>query len=143
MIWLGALVLLIGAIVTFAVGGDVGALDVRTLGVVGMVVGGILLVMGILRLRRRPRSTATRSPAGVIRGGVQARVQDRVYRTSKGKIIAMIAVVIYILSPLDLIPDVFLPVGIIDDATAFTWLLFAIGQEVSRKRRSALSAPER
>lgn len=140
MAWLGALVLFVGAILTFAVGGDVGGLDVRTLGVIGMAVGGVLLVVGILRLRRRPRLDGARSPAGVIRGGVQARVQDRVYRTSKGKIIAMIAVVIYILSPVDLIPDVFLPVGIVDDAGAFAWLLFAIGQEVSRKRRSAMSA---
>jgi hypothetical protein len=139
MAWLGALVLFVGAILTFAVGGDVGSLDVRTLGIVGMAVGGVLLVVGILRLRRRPRLGGKRSPAGVIRGGVQAQVQDRMYRTSKGKIIAMIAVVIYILSPVDLVPDVFLPFGIVDDATAFTWLLFAIGQEVSRKRRSQLS----
>ncbi|GAA4638052.1 hypothetical protein GCM10023196_094290 [Actinoallomurus vinaceus] len=142
MAWLGALVLFVGAILTFAVGGDVGTLDVRTLGIVGMVVGGVLLVVGIVRLRRTPRSAGARSPAGVIRGGVQAQVQDRVYRTSKGKIIAMIAVVVYILSPVDLIPDVFLPVGVIDDGTAFAWLLFAIGQEVTRKRRSALSARE-
>jgi uncharacterized membrane protein YkvA (DUF1232 family) len=142
MAWLGALVLLVGAILTFAVGGDLGGLDLRTLGVVGMVVGGVLLVLGILRLRRRPRAAAGRggAPARVVRGGVQAQVQNRVYRTSKGKIIAMIAVVVYILSPIDLIPDVFLPVGIVDDATAFTWLLFAIGQEVSRKRRSTLSS---
>ncbi|MFL6053007.1 MAG: YkvA family protein [Actinoallomurus sp.] len=138
MAWLGALVLFVGAILTFAVGGDVGVLDVRTLGVIGMAVGGVLLVVGILRLRRRPRLDGARSPTGVIRGGVQ----DRVYRTSQGKIIAMIAVVIYILSPVDLVPDVFLPVGIVDDAGAFAWLLFAIGQEVSRKRRSALSARE-
>ncbi|MCO5972952.1 YkvA family protein [Actinoallomurus soli] len=139
MAWFGALVLFAGAILTFAVGGDIGALDVRTLGVVGMAVGGVLLVAGILRLRRRPRVAGRRAPARVVRNGVQARVQDRVYRTSKGKIIAMIAVVVYILSPIDLIPDVFLPIGIVDDATAFTWLLFAIGQEVSRKRRSTLT----
>ncbi|MCO6010493.1 DUF1232 domain-containing protein [Actinoallomurus purpureus] len=143
MAWLGALVLFVGAVLTFAVGGDVGGLDATTIGIVGMTVGGVLLVIGIVRLRRRPRPSGARSPSGAIRGGVQARVQDQVYRTSKGKIIAMIAVVIYILSPVDLIPDVFLPVGIIDDGTAFAWLLFAIGQEVSRKRRSALPARER
>ncbi|WP_433180758.1 YkvA family protein [Actinoallomurus sp. CA-150999] len=143
MAWLGALVLFVGAILTFAVGGDVGTLDVRTVGIVGMAVGGVLLVVGIVRLRRTPRPTGARSSSGVIRGGVQARVQEQMYRTSKGKIIAMIAVVIYILSPVDLIPDVFLPVGIIDDGTAFAWLLFAIGQEVTRKRRSALAARER
>ncbi|GAA0354978.1 DUF1232 domain-containing protein [Actinoallomurus spadix] len=140
MAWLGALILFAGAILTFAVGGDIGALDIRTLGVAGMIVGGVLLIAGILRLRRRPRAAGRSTPARVVRGGVQARVQDRVYRTSKGKIVAMVAVVVYILSPVDLVPDVLLPVGIIDDATAFTWLLFAIGQEVSRKRRSTLSS---
>ena len=128
--------LFVGAILTFAVGGDIGSLDVRTLGIVGMVVGGVLLVIGIVRLRRPSRPVSAATPAGRVRSGVQAQVQDRVYRTSKGKIIAMIAVVVYILSPVDLIPDVFLPVGVIDDGTAFAWLLFAIGQEVSRKRRS-------
>jgi uncharacterized membrane protein YkvA (DUF1232 family) len=41
-------------------------------------------------------------------------------------------------SPIDFIPDFLLPVGIIDDASAFGWLLFAIGQEVSRRRPKAL-----
>lgn len=72
---------------------------------------------------------------------MQGRVQDQMYRTSKGKMIAMIAAVVYILSPIDLVPDFLLPVGIIDDATAFTWLVLAIAQEVSRKRRNALPPP--
>jgi uncharacterized membrane protein YkvA (DUF1232 family) len=66
-----------------------------------------------------------------VAGGAQA-----YYRTSTGKIIAMVVAVVYIVSPIDLIPDVFLPVGIVDDATALTWLLFALGQEHTRRSRA-------
>jgi uncharacterized membrane protein YkvA (DUF1232 family) len=126
MVWSGVLLLLGGAILTFAVGGDLMSLDVRTAGAVAMILGAVLAISGITRLNRGRRRR-------VISG-----LQGRAYRTSKGKMIAMIIAVVYILSPIDFIPDVFLPVGIIDDATAFSWLLFAIGQEISRKRRQAL-----
>jgi hypothetical protein len=126
MVWSGALLLLIGAILTFAVGGDLLSVDIRTAGAATMIVGGGLLILGITRLNRGRRRR-------MISG-----IQGRAYRTSTGKLVAMIIAVVYILSPIDFIPDVFLPVGIIDDATAFGWLLFAVGQEISRKRRSAL-----
>lgn len=125
MIWSGALALLVGAVLAVAVPGHVGDVEVGTIGVVTMIVGAVLLVVGIFGLNRGRR----RRPV--------ARVQDRVYRTSKGKMIAMIIAVIYIVSPIDFIPDVFVPVGIVDDATAFTWLVFAIGQELSRRRGQA------
>ncbi len=123
MVWPGALVLFIGAILTFAVGGDLtGA--ARMSGVAAMILGALLLIVGILRLGRGRR---------VVTG-----MQDRAYRTGKGKMIAMIIAVIYIVSPIDLIPDFLLPVGIIDDATAFSWLVFAVGQELSRRHRRAI-----
>ncbi len=121
MAWFGALVLLAGAISTFGVGGGW-----TTPGAVTMVVGALLLIVGIVRLGRGRRRVVRQR-----RGG---RLQAAAYRTGKGKMIAMIVAVIYILSPIDFIPDVFLPFGVVDDATAFGWLLFAIGQEVSRKR---------
>jgi hypothetical protein len=123
MIWAGVLALFAGAIATFAVDDKVGGVALGTVGVVAMIFGAALLVAGVVRLNRA-RSTVSSVP-------------DRLYRTSKGKIAAMIAVGVYILSPLDIVPDVFLPVGIIDDATAFTWLVFAIGQEISRHREKS------
>lgn len=131
MVWPGITVVFIGAILTFAVDGDVGPVDVRAVGVIAMILGAALLVFGILRLNRgRQADGDGRRPL--------SSYQDRVYRTSKGKMVAMISAVVYILSPLDIVPDVFLPVGIIDDATALSWLIFAVGQEISRKRRKAL-----
>ena len=123
MVWPGALLLFTGAILTFAISGGIGDVDAGTAGVITMILGAVLLVVGVTRLNRGRRIPGYQDPA---------------YRTSKAKIIAMIVAVVYILSPIDLVPDFILPVGIVDDATAFTWLLFAIGQEVSRKRRKAL-----
>lgn len=143
MVWPGAVLLFAGAIATFAVGGHAGGVDVRAAGVITMVLGAALLIAGIVRLNRARTAAGAVRRRGGMRASVQGRVQEQVYRTSKGKMIAMIAAVIYIISPVDLVPDFLLPVGIIDDATAFTWLLFAIGQEVSRKRRSALPPPSR
>ncbi|HEY7489114.1 MAG TPA: DUF1232 domain-containing protein [Streptosporangiaceae bacterium] len=126
MVWSGVVLIFAGAIVAFAVGGHAGVVDIGTVGLVTMAAGAVLFIIGLMRLNRVRKVKGRRIPASV---------QDRLYRTGKGKIIAMVAVVAYILSPIDIIPDVFLPVGIIDDATAFTWLLFALGQEVSRHRR--------
>jgi uncharacterized membrane protein YkvA (DUF1232 family) len=125
MVLPGVLALFAGAILTFAVHGHVGDVGVNTIGVITMVIGAVILIAGLLRMRRGRRRGRSRLVAGA---------QDRVYRTSKGKIIAMIIAVVYIVSPIDFIPDFLLPVGVVDDAGAFGWLLFAIGQEMSRKR---------
>lgn len=131
MILTGALALLVGAILAFAVPGHVGDVGVGTLGAVVMVVGAVILIMGLLRLRRGARRPVARR----VGGKIVTSYQDRVYRTSKGKILAMIVAVVYIVSPIDFIPDFLLPFGVIDDATAFGWLVFAIGQELNRRRR--------
>jgi uncharacterized membrane protein YkvA (DUF1232 family) len=136
MVLPGVLALFAGAILTFAVHGHVGDVGVNTIGVITMVIGAVILIAGLLRLRRgrsRGRGRSQRLVSGA---------QDRVYRTSKGKIIAMIIAVVYIVSPIDFIPDFLLPVGVVDDAGAFGWLLFAIGQEMSRKRAQPPRQPQ-
>lgn len=139
MILTGALALLVGAILAFAVPGHAGDVGVGTLGAVVMVAGAIILIAGLLRLRRAARRPAARGTVVRRAGGkVVGRYQEQVYRTSKGKILAMIVAVVYIVSPIDFIPDFLLPFGVIDDATAFGWLLFAIGQELNRRRGPAV-----
>ncbi|GAA2595608.1 DUF1232 domain-containing protein [Actinomadura fulvescens] len=118
MVWLGVPLLLAGTILLFAT-------DLDVAGAVLMTLGAVSAVAGILRLRRRARGRARD------RSAVEA-----YYRTSTGKIAAMIAAVVYIVSPIDLIPDPLLPVGIVDDATALTWLVIAFSQEAARRRRS-------
>lgn len=133
MILTGVLALLVGAILTFAVPGHVGDVGVDTVGVIVMIVGAVVLIAGLPRLRRGSRQRVARRVGGKVAG-----YQDRVYRTSKGKIAAMIIAVVYIVSPIDFIPDFLLPFGVIDDATAFGWLLFAVGQELNRRRGPAV-----
>jgi hypothetical protein len=128
MIFPGALALLVGAVLAFAVDAKIGDVQVSTIGAVTMALGALMLIIGIARLGRARR----------VRVRTRQGYRDRAYRTSKGKIIAMIIAVIYIVSPIDLIPDFLLPAGVIDDATAFGWLLFAIGQELSRRRGPAV-----
>jgi hypothetical protein len=126
MVLPGVLTLFAGAILTFALHGHVGDVGVGTIGVVVMILGALILIAGLVLLNRGRRRR------------VVGRYRDQVYRTSKGKIAAMVIAVVYIVSPIDIIPDFLLPVGVIDDATAFGWLLFAIGQELTRKRGQAL-----
>ncbi|MGI5330089.1 YkvA family protein [Actinomadura nitritigenes] len=134
MAWIGMVLLVAGGITVLTADGRLAGVDLTLAGAVALSAGAVLLVAGILRLRRRRR-------LGPVAGGAQA-----YYRTSTGKIVAMVLAVVYIVSPVDLIPDVFLPVGIVDDATALTWLLFALGQEYTRRsgaRRAVAAGPAR
>ncbi|MFD0689411.1 YkvA family protein [Actinomadura fibrosa] len=128
MVWLGLVLLIAGAVPALTADGDIGGVDLTVAGAAVMAAGAALLIAGILRLRRRRRY-------GPAERGAQA-----YYRTSTGKIIAMVVAVVYIVSPVDLIPDVFLPVGIVDDASALTWLLFAFAQEYTRRNRAKRGA---
>jgi hypothetical protein len=130
MVWLGVVLVVAGAVPALTVDGDLGGVDVTVAGAAVVAVGAILLIAGILRLRGRRR-----------RGGPAGAAAQAYYRTATGKIVAMVVAVVYIVSPVDLIPDVFLPFGIVDDATALTWLLFALGQEYTRRSRADRRAP--
>ena len=77
MILPGVLALFVGAVLAFAVHGDMGGVGVGTVGVIVMILGALILIAGLLRLRRGSRQRV-------------ADGRDRVYRTSKGKIIAMV-----------------------------------------------------
>lgn len=129
MVWLGVVLVVAGAVPALAADGDLGGVDMTVAGSAVMAVGAILLIAGIVRLRGRRRA------------GPPGGVAQAYYRTSTGKIVAMVVAVIYIVSPVDLIPDVLLPFGIVDDATALTWLLFALGQEYTRRSRTQRRAP--
>ena len=54
------------------------------------------------------------------------------YRPTTATIVSAVAVVLYLLSPIDLIPD-FLPgIGLLDDASFFLWVLTKIQRELTR-----------
>ncbi|MFF5262320.1 YkvA family protein [Actinomadura viridis] len=122
MIVAGLAALVAGAVLLLTDVVRSGGPDLTVAGAALTAAGALVLIVGLLRLRRASRRTA----AGV----------PEPYRTGKGKVIAMVAAVLYIVSPIDLVPDVLLPVGIVDDATALTWLVVAAGQELARRSRS-------
>ncbi|MFC6886026.1 MULTISPECIES: YkvA family protein [Actinomadura] len=126
MVWPGLLLIVAGGAVMAVADGDLGGVDLTVAGAVAAVAGAALVLAGIVRLRRGRRRSGRAEAYGV----------QGYYRTGRGKIAAMAVAVLYIVSPIDLIPDVFLPVGIVDDATAFAWLAFALAQEHTRRSRT-------
>ncbi|WP_067471453.1 YkvA family protein [Actinomadura hibisca] len=117
MVWAGPVGIGLGLIVAGVVLTFVA--DLTAWGVAALLAGAVLVIAGIVRLRR-----ARRVPGTALE-----------YHTGKRKIAAMVAAVVYIVSPIDLVPDFLLPLGIVDDATALTWLLVAFGQEYARRSR--------
>src|SRR5262249_20426461 len=105
MVWPGVLVLFTGAVLTFALDRPLGPVGGGTVGIITMARGAALLITGLVRLnRRRPgKPLPTYRDAG----------RERIYQTGKGKIFAMITAVVYILSPIDIVPDFLLPIGVI------------------------------
>jgi len=54
------------------------------------------------------------------------------YRPATMTVVSAVAVVLYILSPIDLIPDFLLGIGLLDDAAFFMWTLGKIRGELDR-----------
>jgi LPXTG-motif cell wall-anchored protein len=123
MLWLGVIVVIAGMFLRFGLGSD----TAHWSGLAALAVGAVLVIGGLLLARRRRRTRRSRSGIGV----------PLDYKTSKGKIAAMIIAVVYILSPIDFIPEIILgPLGIVDDMGALSWLAVAIGQEYTRRHQS-------
>ena len=54
------------------------------------------------------------------------------YRPATMTVVSAVAVILYILSPIDLIPDFLLGIGLLDDAAFFMWMLGKIRGELDR-----------
>lgn len=133
MTWLGVILLVCGLALRFALH----AAAAHWAGIALAAVGGLLIVTGLvrtaLRLRRRIRG-------GGLRYAEREEHPDGIpadYRTGRGKIFAMVIVLIYLFSPIDLaVLELLLPVGVVGDTGAVAWLLVATGTEVSRHRQA-------
>jgi uncharacterized membrane protein YkvA (DUF1232 family) len=124
MLWSGVIVMIVGMCLRFGLGGDAAHWS----GLAAIAGGALLVITGLLQANRR-RRRARRS------GSIAAEVPLG-YKTSTRKIAAMIIAVVYILSPIDFIPDFLLPFGIVDDVGALSWLVVAVGQEYTRHRQA-------
>lgn len=72
---------------------------------------------------------------GAWRGGDYRGVQGR-------SVVAAVVAVAYFLSPIDLIPDVFVGLGLVDDLTVVALALRTWREEVDRFRRWRAAAPD-
>jgi uncharacterized membrane protein YkvA (DUF1232 family) len=54
---------------------------------------------------------------------VRQTVSGQYAGTTRGRLVAVAAALLYILSPVDLVPDVLLPFGLVDDAVVLTWVV--------------------
>lgn len=53
---------------------------------------------------------------------------------SKGSLSLTVAAILYVVSPLDIIPD-FLPLGFLDDVSIVTWAMSQLGAELEKYRK--------
>jgi hypothetical protein len=121
MVWFGVIVMVVGTSLRFGFNGD----TAHWSGLAALAVGAVLVIGGLLRAKRRRRKR---------RPGIGIPFD---YKTSKGRTVAMVIAAIYILSPLDFIPEAFLgPFGLVDDVGALSWLAMMAGQEFTRHRQS-------
>ena len=58
-------------------------------------------------------------------------IQGHYHNYNKSSIILALAGLIYVVSPLDVVPD-FLPLGFLDDITIITWAIAKIANELSK-----------
>jgi uncharacterized membrane protein YkvA (DUF1232 family) len=125
MLWSGLIVMVVGVALRFGLSGG----TAHWIGLAAIAAGALLVFTGLLLANRRRRKVRRRS-------GTTAAAVPIDYKTSGGRIAAMIIAVVYILSPIDFIPEFFLPFGVVDDIGALSWLAIAVGQEYSRHRQS-------
>jgi uncharacterized membrane protein YkvA (DUF1232 family) len=124
MLWSGIIMMIVGMFLRFGLSGDAAHWS----GLAALALGAVLVIGGLLTANRRRRR--------VRRSGATRAGQPIDYKTGLGKIAAMIIAVVYILSPIDFIPDFLLPFGVVDDIGALSWLALAVGQEYSRHRQA-------
>ena len=123
MVFSGLILMVIGLSVRFGVGGG----TAHWSGLITAAAGLLLVVAGLLRAWRR-------------RNRARLGLTDDVgpdYRTNRGKIFTMVIVLLYLFSPIDLaVLEFLLPVGVVGDTAALSWLVVTTGGELTRHRRA-------
>jgi len=128
----GVLLMAAGAALLLAVNGD----TAHSLGVATLIVGAALIVLAAVRAALRLVGVGRRA----MRYQDGEDFSDGIppdYRTNRAKIAAMILVVLYLFSPIDLaVLELLLPVGVVGDTGAVAWLALTTGKEVTRHRQA-------
>ena len=92
---------------------------------------GRLLTAAAAALRRpgRPLRALAGDAAGLVRM-VRATVAGRYRRLPRRTLVAAVAGLVYLLDPLDLIPDVIPVVGLVDDAAVLGWVISRVRKDL-------------
>ncbi|HEY8371305.1 MAG TPA: YkvA family protein [Pseudonocardiaceae bacterium] len=130
MIWLGAVLLLAGVVLRFVLPADQApGVDLDLWGAVLVLAGIALLVVGtVLRRRRRVAAGEELPPSG---GPLERlRALPRLVRAARSgeypgarrQLLVWLGALVYLVSPIDLLPEVLPLLGIADDAGLLVWL---------------------
>lgn len=131
MSWLGIVLVATGAVLLVTTHDH----TAHSLAVAVFLVGAALLVMAAVRAALRLFGLRKKLRYEDREDFSQGIPPD--YRTSKAKLLAMVAVLIYLFSPVDLaVLELLLPVGVVGDTGAIAWLLLTTGKEVTRHRQA-------
>ncbi|MGM9803476.1 MAG: YkvA family protein [Muribaculaceae bacterium] len=63
-------------------------------------------------------------------------VKGRYKDYSRANLLLAVAAIIYVVSPIDLVPDFVVGMGLLDDVTIVAWALTKMGGEISRYRKA-------
>ncbi|WHT16029.1 DUF1232 domain-containing protein [Crossiella sp. CA-258035] len=136
MLVLGVALLALGGLAFWRLSSSVLWLEPTTVAIVLTVLGGLFLVAGAVRAVRRRKGLG--SPSTVQRARALPRMlramRDRRYPAPPwSKRLFWIAGIVYIISPIDLLPEVFLPfIGLADDVGLGAFLLAQLRAETGR-----------
>lgn len=90
----------------------------------------VVAVARAVRLAVRPGGPSMGERAGAVPRMVRATLRGDYVGVSRGRLMLMLAAAGYLVSPLDLIPEAFLPVvGLADDALVLGWLATQLVEE--------------
>lgn len=136
LVILGVALLALGGLAFWQLSSAVLWVEPNTWGIVLTALGGLALVVGIVRTVRRRRGLAPPGTLTRIRAlprMLRAMRQRRYPAPPWSKRLFWIAGIIYILSPIDLLPEVFLPIiGLTDDVGLGAFLLAQLRAETGR-----------
>jgi uncharacterized membrane protein YkvA (DUF1232 family) len=86
-----------------------------------------------LRASSRPGTAGLGARLRAIPRLFAATIRGRYVGTTRGRLLLMVLALAYIVSPVDLVPELFLPiVGLVDDAFVVAWLAGAVLLETER-----------
>ncbi|HEY3561849.1 MAG TPA: YkvA family protein [Kribbella sp.] len=151
MVYFGGLLGLIGLLTLLIRDGDVAGLPAAGVGIGLLVIGVAVGALGVVRRRVvRRRKIARGEPVPVGNVFERARALPRLLRDvrqgayadlPKSRPFLWVLALVYLVSPIDILPDLLPIIGVTDDAGVFMWLLTSVSTATGlylRKQREQL-----